>query len=50
MGYECFDVEVTDKIGHVRMIRPDKANSMVASFWRDLPEIAVFATNPWRGE
>ncbi len=39
MGYECFDVEVNDKIGHVRMIRPDKANSMVASFWRDLPEI-----------
>ncbi len=39
MGYECFDVEVNDKIGHVRMTRPDKANSMVASFWRDLPEI-----------
>ena len=39
MGYECFDVEVNDKIGHIRMIRPDKANSMVASFWRDLPEI-----------
>lgn len=39
MGYECFDVEVNDKIGHIRMTRPDKANSMVASFWRDLPEI-----------
>ena len=39
MGYECFDVEVDDKIGHIRMIRPDKANSMIASFWRDLPEI-----------
>jgi enoyl-CoA hydratase len=39
MGYECFDVEVNDKIGHIRMIRPDKANSMIASFWRDLPEI-----------
>jgi enoyl-CoA hydratase len=39
MGYECFDVEVADKIGHIRMIRPDRANSMIASFWRDLPEI-----------
>ncbi len=39
MGYECFDVEVNDKVAHLRMIRPEKANSMVASFWRDLPEI-----------
>ena len=39
MGYECFDVEVTDKVGHIKMNRPDKANSMIASFWRDLPEI-----------
>jgi enoyl-CoA hydratase len=39
MGYECFDVEVTDKVAHLKMIRPDKANSMVPSFWRDLPAI-----------
>ncbi len=39
MGYECFDVEVTDKVAHLKMIRPDKANSMVPSFWRDLPLI-----------
>lgn len=39
MGYECFDVEVTDRVGHIRMIRPEKANSMVASFWSDLPVI-----------
>ena len=39
MGYECFDVEVNDQVGHIRMIRPEKANSMVASFWRDLPVI-----------
>ena len=39
MGYECFAVEVTDKVGHIRMIRPEKANSMVPSFWRDLPVI-----------
>jgi enoyl-CoA hydratase len=39
MGYECFDVEVNDKVGHIKMTRPDKANSMVASFWNDLPSI-----------
>ena len=34
-----FDVEVADKVAHLKMIRPDKANSMVPSFWRDPPEI-----------
>jgi enoyl-CoA hydratase len=39
MGYECFDVEVDDKVAHLRLIRPEKSNSMVPSFWRDLPII-----------
>jgi len=39
MGYECFDVEIADKVGHIKMIRPAKANSMVPSFWADLPVI-----------
>ncbi len=39
MGYECFDVEIVDKVGHLKMNRPEKANSMVPSFWRDLPVI-----------
>lgn len=39
MGYECFDVEVTDQVAHIKMIRPEKVNSMVASFWNDLPVI-----------
>ena len=39
MGYECFDVEVTDKVGHLKLIRPERHNSMIASFWRDLPVI-----------
>lgn len=38
-SYECFDVEVTDKVAHVRMNRPDTRNSMIASFWNDLPVI-----------
>ena len=39
VGYECFQVEIADKVGHIKMIRPEKANSMIASFWRDLPVI-----------
>lgn len=39
MGHECFDVEIADKVGHIRMNRPEKANSMIASFWNELPEI-----------
>ncbi len=39
MSYECFDVEISDKVGHIRMNRPEKSNSMVAAFWRELPEI-----------
>ena len=39
MGYECFDVEISDKVAHLRMNRPEKANSMIASFWRELPLI-----------
>ena len=39
MTYECFDVETTDRVAHLRMIRPERSNSMIASFWRDLPVI-----------
>lgn len=39
MGYQCFEVEVADKVGHIRMNRPEKSNSMIPAFWRELPEI-----------
>jgi len=39
MTYECFDVEIDDHIAHLRMIRPERSNSMIPSFWRELPEI-----------
>lgn len=39
MGHECFDVEIVDRVGHITMNRPDKANSMIASFWNELPQI-----------
>jgi enoyl-CoA hydratase len=39
VNYKCFDVEVTDMVAQVRMIRPEKANSMIPEFWKELPEI-----------
>jgi enoyl-CoA hydratase len=39
MGYDCFDLEVSDKVAHLRMNRPDKRNSMIPAFWRELPTI-----------
>jgi enoyl-CoA hydratase len=39
MAYECFDVEITDRVAHLRMIRPERSNSMIPAFWRELPEI-----------
>ncbi len=39
MTYSCFAVDVEDHIAHVRMIRPERANSMIPAFWSELPEI-----------
>ena len=35
----CFSVEVADRVAHVRMTRPERANSMIPEFWRELPLI-----------
>jgi len=39
MTYICFDVDVSDKVAHVQMKRPEAFNSMVPEFWTELPEI-----------
>lgn len=39
MSYECFRVDVSDKIAHVVMCRPEKRNSMIPAFWRELPRL-----------
>ncbi len=39
MSYECFNVEIKDHIAHIQMQRPDTFNSMIRSFWNELPEI-----------
>jgi enoyl-CoA hydratase len=41
MAYTCFDVEITDKVAHVRLTRPDELNTMTPAFWRELPEIVT---------
>ncbi|MEM6531790.1 MAG: crotonase/enoyl-CoA hydratase family protein [Myxococcota bacterium] len=39
MELECFRVDVSDKVANVVMCRPDKRNSMIPAFWRELPEL-----------
>jgi enoyl-CoA hydratase len=38
MTFECFTVETRDHIAHIRFNRPQKANSMIPAFWRELPQ------------
>ncbi len=38
MAYECFNLEIESGVAHIRFSRPDKANSMIPAFWRELPE------------
>ena len=37
--YPCFDVTVSDKVAHIQLSRPDELNTMIPSFWSDLPVI-----------
>ena len=39
MTYECFEVTNVGKIAHVQMSRGENLNTMVPSFWKELPEI-----------
>ena len=39
MTYTCFNVETKDHVAHIRMIRPERANSMIPEFWDELPKI-----------
>jgi len=38
-AYECFDVEIAGKVAHIRLNRPEALNTMVRSFWTELPAI-----------
>lgn len=37
--YECFDLSISDHVAHLQLKRPDAYNSMIPSFWTDLPKI-----------
>lgn len=37
--YECFNVEIADRIAHIVMNRPNKRNAMNLAFWDELPTI-----------
>ncbi|UDY37734.1 enoyl-CoA hydratase/isomerase family protein [Dermatobacter hominis] len=37
--YECFDVSTSDQVAHLQLKRPDAYNTMVPSFWTELPQI-----------
>ncbi|MCP3912059.1 MAG: crotonase/enoyl-CoA hydratase family protein [Actinomycetia bacterium] len=39
MTHECFTVDTTEKVAHVRMSRPQRFNSMIPAFWTELPTI-----------
>jgi len=41
MALTCFDVDIADKVAHVRLNRPDELNTMTAAFWRELPEVVT---------
>ncbi|MFQ5564719.1 MAG: crotonase/enoyl-CoA hydratase family protein [Parvularculaceae bacterium] len=38
MSYTCFKLTIEDHIAHIRFSRPDKFNSFIPEFWRELPE------------
>lgn len=38
MAYKCFNLEIADGVAHLRFSRPDKFNSFIPEFWRELPE------------
>ncbi len=35
---KSFDVEISDKIAHIRLNRPEKRNALAADFWAEFPE------------
>ncbi len=39
MTYRCFEVDVTDKVASIKLVRPEKRNSMIPEFWTELPHI-----------
>ena len=41
MEWTCFDVTVEQKVGHVRLNRPEALNTMIPEFWSELPRVVA---------
>jgi enoyl-CoA hydratase len=39
---DCFQVEIADRVAHLRLNRPEALNTMTVAFWNDLPRIVRF--------
>lgn len=39
MTTECFELEVHERVAHLRLSRADKRNSMIPAFWNELPAL-----------
>lgn len=39
MDFECFNFELNKGVAHLELKRPEKRNSMIPSFWNDLPTL-----------
>ncbi len=37
MTTECFNLDIQDRVAHLQLSRADKRNSMIPSFWSELP-------------
>lgn len=37
MAYSCFEIELKDKVAHLRLSRPEQLNTMNRAFWTELP-------------
>ncbi|HKK51393.1 MAG TPA: crotonase/enoyl-CoA hydratase family protein [Myxococcota bacterium] len=38
-AHECFDLEIEDRVAHLRMSRGEAMNTMTRAFWNELPEL-----------
>ncbi len=41
MELTCFDVTTQDKVGHIRLNRPEALNTMIPAFWSELPRVVT---------
>lgn len=45
MNYESMTLDITNKIAHIQLSRPEALNTMNAAFWQELPQIVNHINN-----